>query len=85
MESWQNALRQLQQKFRDTYPDVKAAKEELAGWRKKKRDKIIDEEKAESEAKKDVVTGKPILTAASAKESVDRGNRGTLPGADRRR
>jgi hypothetical protein len=71
VEAWTNQLQQLQQHYKDTYIDVKSAKDSLAAA-EVKRDKIIEEEKAEADSKKDVVTGKAPLTASTAKDTLDR-------------
>ncbi len=68
VESLTNNLQVLQQKYQDSYPDVKATKEFLKAA-EAKRDAIIAEESA---AKKEVGTGKPRVTQASAKEALDR-------------
>ena len=73
VDSWTNQLQALQQKYRDTYPDVKTAKDFLANAIAK-RDKIAQEDKAEFEAKKDAVTGKqaaPTTTLAAVREKQD--------------
>jgi succinoglycan biosynthesis transport protein ExoP len=70
VEHWTNELQALQQKYQDTYPDVRAAKEFLKAA-EAKRDGIIAEE-SEATAKKETVPGKPGVTAANLKESLER-------------
>ena len=69
LDAWQNQLRQLQQRFTDTYPDVKTAKEEVANSQAR-LDKIIKDEKdakdAAEAAKKEVANGsKPVAKTAA--------------------
>jgi polysaccharide biosynthesis transport protein len=74
VESLTNYLQGLQQKYKDTFPEVKIAKDSLA-VAIAKRDKIAQEEKEEFDAKKDVVTGKAPATAsviAALRENQDR-------------
>ncbi|HEY1755408.1 MAG TPA: Wzz/FepE/Etk N-terminal domain-containing protein [Bryobacteraceae bacterium] len=71
VEALTNQLQQLRQHFQESYPDVKNAKASLESA-ESKRDKIIADEKAEADAKKDVVTGKPPVAPAVIKEAADR-------------
>jgi polysaccharide biosynthesis transport protein len=68
VDSLTNSLQVLQQQYQDTYPQVKATKDFLKAA-EAKRDAIIAEE---SEAKKDVATGKPAVTKDNMKESLER-------------
>ena len=67
VEAWQNNLRQLQERFKDSYPDVKTAKEELAAAQSR-LDSVIKEE-ADEEAKVKAATGKSIVSPQAFKES----------------
>ena len=66
VESWQNTLRQLQEHYKDTYPDVKTAKEELAVYQAKLE--TITKEEADEEAKVKAATGKASITPQAFKE-----------------
>jgi succinoglycan biosynthesis transport protein ExoP len=65
VETWTNNLQVLQQRYQDTYPDVKSAKEFLKAA-EAKRDAIAKDES--ENAKKEIIAGKPIQTPVSVKE-----------------
>ncbi len=67
VEALQIQLALLQQRYQDSHPDVKAAKDAL-GLAKSTRDKIAADE-AEA-AKKEILPGKPGVTAANFKEDL---------------
>ena len=75
MDTWTNNLQVLQQKFQDSYPDVKAAKENLKAA-EAKRDQILKEEAdVAATAKKDASPGNAaVQSPANFKESLEREN-----------
>jgi polysaccharide biosynthesis transport protein len=70
VESLTNNLQILQQKFTDTYPEVRSTKDFLKAA-EAKRDAIIAEEAESKDAKKDVATGKTV-TKDNLRETLDR-------------
>ncbi len=76
VDNWTNQLQALQQKYKETYPDVKTAKDYLA-IAVANRDKIIQQEKeelaAKEAAKKDAAPGKAPAAGslATLKEKQD--------------
>ena len=68
VDAWEKAVRDLRERYTDSYPEVKAAVQQLADA-KQVRDKIIQDEAA---AKTDTTTGKPAVNPAAVKEDLQR-------------
>ena len=68
VDVWEKQVRDLLQRYTDSYPEVKAAKAQLADAIAT-RDKIA---KDDADAKKDAVTGKPLVNPQALKEDLDR-------------
>jgi polysaccharide biosynthesis transport protein len=73
VDTWTNNLQVLQQKFRDSYPDVISAKEFLKAA-ETKRDAIIAEETEAANKKETPTVGKAAQSPANFKESLEREN-----------
>lgn len=67
VEAWSDKLRQLQERFKDSYPDVVTAKQELAAA-EKKLDAIVADEKA---AAQKAASGKSTVNPTQVKEQAE--------------